>query len=632
MRRFIVLALVFACVGSTHAWRQTIDDSWSVNDQDTAHLVAVDAAGDVFAAGELAPSAAGSEMSVVKLSGADGSLVWRVGIVGTSGGGTAGGLALDAAGDVLVGGSVRNGGAPVFAVVKLDGGTGGEMWRTEIAGTDPMGIGVANAVAVDGAGDVVAAGYISNLGTDSDLVTIKLAGGTGAQLWRTEVAGAGGSTSVDSADAVVVDGAGDVIAAGVLANSGGNFAVLKFAGASGTELWRREIAGTNPGMNAAETVTVDAANDVVAGGRVNNTNAAWDLITVKLAAASGAVLWRTEIDGSGGTVGSPIEEARDVVVDAAGDVIAAGVLNNRNTESDMAIVKLAGATGAELWRTELTGPANGSDDVANAIDLDSTGDVLVAGQTFRGSPDAAFTVAKLRGSTGSEVWRQDFDGTWFDVDARDAGRALAVDGSDDVIAAGALLNDHALADLDFAVLKLSGLDGVSGPVAGRRLQVTDRAGAPTDRRIFTLARDRTIATAPGGSAGDPTLGGGVLRLVNPTTLETAPFTLPAAGWTALGTPPGARGYRYADSAGANGPCRTLLVKAGKIRGVCAGAIPFSLDEPTQGTLVVSLRLGTAAAQCMRFGGTVSRDQGTANPGPSGTFVARNAPVFAGDCP
>jgi hypothetical protein len=262
-------------------------------------------------------------------------------------------------------------------------------------------------------------------------------------------------------------------------------------------------------------------------------------------------------------VGSPIEEARDVVVDAAGDVIAAGVLNNRNTESDMAIVKLAGATGAELWRTELTGPANGSDDVANAIDLDSTGDVLVAGQTFRGSPDAAFTVAKLRGSTGSEVWRQDFDGTWFDVDARDAGRALAVDGSDDVIAAGALLNDHALADLDFAVLKLSGLDGVSGPVAGRRLQVSDRAGAPTNRRVFALGRDRTITTAAGGSIGDPTLGGGVLHLVNPTTLETATFALPAAGWTALGTPPGARGYRYADSAGANGPCKTLLVKPGE---------------------------------------------------------------------
>jgi hypothetical protein len=294
MRRFIVLALVFACVGSTHAWRQTIDDSWSVNDQDTAHLVAVDAAGDVFAAGELAPSAAGSEMSVVKLSGADGSLVWRVGIVGTSGGGTAGGLALDAAGDVLVGGSVRNGGAPVFAVVKLDGGTGGEMWRTEIAGTDPMGNGLANAVAVDGAGDVVAAGYVSNLGTGADLVTIKLAGGTGAQLWRTEVAGAGDVTPVDSADAVVVDGAGDVIAAGVLANIGGNFAVLKFAGASGSELWRREIAGRTQGKNAAETVTVDAANDVVAGGRVNNTNAAWDFITVKLAAADrrGAVAAR----------------------------------------------------------------------------------------------------------------------------------------------------------------------------------------------------------------------------------------------------------------------------------------------------------------------------------------------------
>jgi hypothetical protein len=48
--------------------------------------------------------------------------------------------------------------------------------------------------------------------------------------------------------------------------------------------------------------------------------------------------------------------------------------------------------------------------------------------------------------------------------------------------------------------------------------------------------------------------------------------------------------------------------------------------------VLSVRLGAAEPQCVRFGGTVRNDAGTANPGPSGRFVATKATGFSGDCP
>ena len=62
------------------------------------------------------------------------------------------------------------------------------------------------------------------------------------------------------------------------------------------------------------------------------------------------------------------------------------------------------------------------------------------------------------------------------------------------------------------------------------------------------------------------------------------------------------------------------------------AIPFSLDEATQGALAVSVQLGASEGQCARFGGDVRRDAGTANPGPSGIFSASDAAPFSGDCP
>jgi hypothetical protein len=79
----------------------------------------------------------------------------------------------------------------------------------------------------------------------------------------------------------------------------------------------------------------------------------------------------------------------------------------------------------------------------------------------------------------------------------------------------------------------------------------------------------------------------------------------------------------------------VVAKSDRMKGLCLGTlgpIPFTLDEPTQGSLIVSLELGTATPQCARFGGSVLRDQGTASPGPSGRFQAANANAFAGDCP
>jgi len=42
-------------------------------------------------------------------------------------------------------------------------------------------------------------------------------------------------------------------------------------------------------------------------------------------------------------------------VDAAGDVIAAGELQNTGTGIDFAVVKLSGSTGTEIWRRLING-------------------------------------------------------------------------------------------------------------------------------------------------------------------------------------------------------------------------------------------------------------------------------------
>jgi hypothetical protein len=179
--------------------------------------------------------------------------------------------------------------------------------------------------------------------------------------------------------------------------------------------------------------------------------------------------------------------------------------------------------------------------------------------------------------------------------------------------------------LDAALENLTG----EQPVGGKRLVVRDKDGDPTARRITARAADSFIETPLPGSADDPSIAGAVVELVNPVTGESATFTLPpGSGWRSIGGA-GQRGYAYSDRTGANGPCRSLSVRRGRgFKAVCVGSngnIPFTLDEPSQGTLAATLTLGGANRHCMTFGaGQIVQDT-QATGGNLGVFSGRNAP-------
>jgi hypothetical protein len=152
-----------------------------------------------------------------------------------------------------------------------------------------------------------------------------------------------------------------------------------------------------------------------------------------------------------------------------------------------------------------------------------------------------------------------------------------------------------------------------------------RASAVVDQgtasRLLVRAKDpHLFASSPGGP-GDPSLDGATLVVTNPTTLEAASFTLPAALWKAqAGTKPGRVQYKYSDPTASAGPCRTVSVKSGRVLKVkCLGSLGgFTLDEPSQGALNVRLTLGTqGGSYWLAFGG-VTIDM-------PGEFKARSAP-------
>ena len=370
-------------------WEQVVS-----TDCNRARALAVDAAGDVIAAGNTLGDCDDLPglFTVVKLDGATGAERWRA----AARAGAAWAVAVDAAGDVVAAGT---GAAPDdvypgnLAVVKLDGTTGAERWR------HLAGVGWAAAVALDAEGDAVAAGALEGT-TEYDLAVVKLDGTTGAVRWARTLDGS--ANDHDAARAVAIDAVGDVLAAGITRNTGTeiDFTVVKLAGASGAELWRQALDGTGtlyPFDDEATAVALDASGDVVAAGILDELGTEPDFAVVKLAGGDGTVRWRRTLAGTE----TGYDAATDLALDQAGDVVAAGWLRNAGSGLDFTVAKLAGADGGTLWRAERRGSGAGTDS-ALAVALDPAGDVVAAGTVHDDLTDDDFAVVKLDGTTGTD--------------------------------------------------------------------------------------------------------------------------------------------------------------------------------------------------------------------------------------
>jgi outer membrane protein assembly factor BamB len=541
---------------------------------------------------------------------------------------------------VVVAGSVANvGTGEDFIVAKLSTLNGSEIWRTVLDGSSGSGDEAADLARFDG-GDVAAAGRLDNTGTNWDFTVARLAGADGAELWRYTANGT--SDESEEALAVTVDGSGDVVAAGFLRNNSGSsddLTVVKLAGATGTELWRREITGSTHGSDQAFSVATDSSGDVFVGGFVTNATTGRDLIVLKLSGSNGSTIWRYETDGGV----SGVSQAAAVATDDAGKVFAAGRFD-ASGGPDLAVVALNASNGTPLWTYRLDGPAGEFDDAHDLV-VGADGDPVVVGYQAHAISRKDLVAARLDATNGSEVWRQVVNGNAND---EDEGLSVAVTPAGSVLVGAAIWR---LAELqllkkkdpsrEFTVLKIDGDTGADlRLLTGKRYRLTEREVTTRVARFGTVSRDGDgIEVPPTGSPSDPrTTGtggsgsGGEIVIRNPSTGEIDRLPLPAQNWKILGTIRNPKGYRYFDKDGSEGPCRAVILRTGRVLRInCPKpGIDFTLDEPSQGSLMGGLVIGeTPVGYCLRFGGVVLEDSRRSGVFNRGAFRARDAPIPPG---
>jgi hypothetical protein len=367
--------------------------------------------------GGVLTSAGESDVFLVKL-GADGAHLWSR----RFGDASAKAVAVDADGNVFVTGDFSNAidfgtgpltntGANDIFLAKLDP-TGAPVWAKHFAMSgDPHATGVA----VDAAGNVLVTGYylgsvdfgggpLTSTGGANAYIAKLDAGG--AHLWSKQFASIGGGMAGGAVNSrgISVDASGGVLVTGSFSGSA-DFGGMTMTGAGtsdvyvakldagGAPVWSKRFG--SPGTVAeGRSIVVDASGNVVACGNfLGSVNigaaaltnmGAQDVYIAKLS-GDGTPLWSQQLSVGGA---SATATCGSVTVDAGGNVIVTGDFSGSVTFGGDMLPSAGGAdvflakldpTGVYAWSKRF---GDGSDQRGIGVAADPTGHVAAVGNFF----------------------------------------------------------------------------------------------------------------------------------------------------------------------------------------------------------------------------------------------------------
>ncbi len=498
-----LIALTFGVTSSRPAYSQG-QQAWVSlyngpgNGRDAAKAIAVDSAGNVYVTGaSYGVSATDYDYATVKYD-AGGHQAW---VARYNGPGNsvdeAHAIAVDSAGNVYVTGTSHGGSATDYdyATIKYDP-NGNQLWVARYNGPGSASDD-ASAIAVDAAGSVYVTGHsVSAYPIPTyDIATIKYDAG-GHQLWVARYDGPVNDN--DSANAIVVDSTGNVYVAGSSNGgaSGFDYITIKY-NAGGSQLWAARYDGPGSGNDYATGLAVDKSGNVyVTGGSFGGSATNLDYATIKYD-PNGNQVWVARYDGP-----TSADDAADAIaLDSAGNVYITGhVDSGTSTNLDYATVKYD-TNGNRLWASLYSGPGS-DDDTPAAMALDRSGNVYVTGASF-GGLSANFDYATVAYDTnGHQLWAARNDGA---AHGDDRATAVAVDSAGNVYVTGSSDGSGGTTS-SFATIKYGSASiypvsvqvNPSTIVGGQKGTgtVTLNAAAPPGGVVVVLASDNSVITVP----------------------------------------------------------------------------------------------------------------------------------------
>jgi hypothetical protein len=435
LKMVFVMALVVLFVGpvsqmlsEAEVFAQSVDTAWvrrydgPANFTDQAWDLAVDDSGNVYVTGHSEGNGTFYDYATIKyLPNGDTAWVRRYDGLGSYLD-LAFALAIDGSGNVYVTGESQSGSPDYdydYLTVKyLPNGDTAWVRRYDGSVND---LDVAQAIAVDGSGNVYVTGTSSECRGDRDLVTIKYFP-DGSSAWVQRYDGLG--NGLDGGHAIAVDGSGDIYVNGMSVGLGAHYdyVTLKYCSEGGA--WRTYDGPANS-TDWGRALAIDGSGNVYVTGYSIGSGIGYDYATIKYL-PDGDTAWVRRYNGP--VNGS--DQAGAIAVDNSGNVYVTGDSEGSGTDKDYATIKYL-PNGDTAWVRRYDGPANGVD-IAKAIALDNSGNVYVTGYSTGSGTGWDYATIKYL-ANGDSGWVMRYDGLANDDDAA---LAVAVDDSGNVYVTG----------------------------------------------------------------------------------------------------------------------------------------------------------------------------------------------------
>lgn len=247
------------------------------------------------------------------------------------------------------------------------------------------GYNVGRAMTTDASGNTYVTGTSEGVAGDLDFITIKLSP-TGSQLWSKRLTGPAGT---DIANAIAVDGTGNVYVTGksLSASNGYDYLTAKYSPA-GDLLWSKRYDGADHQDDSAVSIKVDAAGaNLYVTGTAGEEPDYTQITTIKYRTTDGLELWRRSWSGA------PVapDVAYGMAVDASGAVVVVGQSysfgDGSGLNSDYAVIRY-NSIGTLQWA--FLYDAGGTDFLTRATDVitDSSNNIYITGLSFDSMQDS----------------------------------------------------------------------------------------------------------------------------------------------------------------------------------------------------------------------------------------------------
>jgi hypothetical protein len=395
---------------------------------DWAYAIAVDDSGYAYVTGKIEVN--DGDCAVIKYY-PNGDTAW-IRIFPDSGSSTerASSIAIGSTGSIYLTGYTMNSGAGDYLTIKYR--PNGDLAWTQTYNGISSQYDFANWVTVDDQENVYVTGYSRGLSYQYDIATVKY-DSSGNQQWVARFDGSGGWN--DEGQKVIAGNDGYVYVTGdanqFSSGSIKNYVTIKYYAIDGDTAWVRTYNGSADSSDQARDMEVDASGNVYVTGSSRGVGTLNDILTVKYDSL-GNEKWTARYNNPDTNL---TDDGYGIEVDDVGNVYVTGQSRGVGTGTDFVTIKYD-SLGSQLWVTRYNGPADSTDKPSDetggkCMAIDQYANIFVSGISWSTTTYNDY-ITIMYDSAGVEQWVVRYDG----YDTLDYAMAVAANDYGDVCVTG----------------------------------------------------------------------------------------------------------------------------------------------------------------------------------------------------